>query len=91
MAEHDCKTLKTIRGFLPCRIRIAFKTFLFNIGCWIKSLLLSNRTGDRRLNDSIFMEQTQPTDTIFRQKVNSVQASDLPTNAETQNFSLNWK
>jgi len=37
----------------------------------------------------MFMEQTtQPKDNIFRHKVNTVQASDLETCAETHNFSL---
>ena len=34
------------------------------------------------------MQQTQPKDNIFSTQVNTVQASDLETRAETDNFSL---
>ena len=46
---------------------------------------LSNGTGDTRFNP-IFMQQTQPKDNIFSTQVNTVQASDLETRAETQLF-----
>ena len=48
---------------------------------------LSNGTGDTRFNP-IFMQQTQPKDNILSTQVNTVQASDLETRAETRNFSL---
>ena len=35
-----------------------------------------------------FMQQTQPKDNIILTQVNTVQASDLETHAETRNFSL---
>ena len=36
----------------------------------------------------MFMQQTQLKDNIFSTQVNTVQASDLETRAETRNFSL---
>ena len=51
------------------------------------TVFLSNGTGDTRFNP-IFMQQTQPKDNIFSTQVNTVQASDLETRAETVNFAL---
>ena len=51
------------------------------------TVFLSNGTGDTRFNP-IFMQQTQPKDNIFSTQVNTVQASDLETRAETDHFSL---
>ena len=39
-------------------------------------------------SNPIFMQQTQLKDNIFSTQVNTVQASDLETRAETRNFSL---
>ena len=39
-------------------------------------------------SNPIFMQQTQLKDDIFSTQVNTVQASDLETRAETRNFSL---
>ena len=47
----------------------------------------SNRTGDTRFNNSIFVEQTtQPKDNIFSIQSKHGPSSDLETCAETRNF-----
>ena len=47
---------------------------------------LSNRTGDVRFNNPIFMEQTQPKDNSFSTRGDMLQASDLEPRAERHNF-----